>query len=377
MKQPLLSIVVPTKNRYYYLKHLIKYINNFETDEVELLVHDNSDNNAEILDFINKGQYRSISYYYTKDHLSMSENADQAVHKSKGEYVCFIGDDDGVLSNIVEVVENMKQKGYDALLSQNIIYNWPDFSDSSIYNLTSSLLYKKKSGNHYEIDTDRELKECLNSGLRDMCRLPRLYQGIVSRLLLDKIYQIASTYFPGPSPDMANAISLALLHTRTLYYDSPLIISGQSKYVGGGERLMKKLPKISEVSFLPSNISETWDKRIPDYWCADTVWPQSVISAYRAMDIEMPTLNTDKILATFIFDHFAYYNECNSYINNHLHFLWYLISVFIRKACHYLYWRLSFYISNGNSRAEVKIKRGINTIIEAAEFLNNIENKKR
>lgn len=370
-QQPLLSIVVPTKNRYFYLKMLIDLIDSFNNEDIELLVHDNSDNNQEFLEYVNIKQYSFLTYYHTNEQLSMSDNADQAVYKSKGEYVCFIGDDDGVLKNIVDVVKYLKQKGYDALVSQSTIYNWPDFSDASIYHLTSSLLYKKKFGYNYEIDTDKELDNCFNTGLRDMCRLPRLYQGIVSRLLLDKIYHIASTYFPGPSPDMANAISLALLHAKTLYYDFPLIISGQSKYVGGGERLMKKLPKITEVPFLPRNISKTWDKRLPDYWCADTVWPQSVISSYKSMKVEMPPINTDKILATFIFDHFAYYNECKSYINNKIYFLCCLLTVFFKKAIHYLYWRLSFMLSNGKSRAGVIILRDVNSIGEAVNILQN------
>ena len=46
----LLSIVVPTKNRYYYLKSLIKLVQSFNSNEIELVVQDNTENNSEILE---------------------------------------------------------------------------------------------------------------------------------------------------------------------------------------------------------------------------------------------------------------------------------------------------------------------------------------
>ena len=38
----ILSIVVPTKNRFYYLEFLVKYFNSINSNEIELIIHDNS-----------------------------------------------------------------------------------------------------------------------------------------------------------------------------------------------------------------------------------------------------------------------------------------------------------------------------------------------
>ena len=57
--------------------------------------------------------------------------------------MCFLGDDDGILPSILEVVHIMKEKSIDYLISLPTYYNWPDFYDPSVFNLTSSISYMK------------------------------------------------------------------------------------------------------------------------------------------------------------------------------------------------------------------------------------------
>lgn len=117
MSPILLSIVVPTKNRYLYLKYLIQLVDNLHTDEVELVIQDNSDDNSEFLDYLNEKNYSFIRYSYIKGQIPMSENSDRAILNSKGEYVCFLGDDDGFTKFLIEGVRWMKTEGIDAVPS--------------------------------------------------------------------------------------------------------------------------------------------------------------------------------------------------------------------------------------------------------------------
>ena len=61
MERKLLSIVVPTKNRYYYLKYLIRLVDNLHSEEVELVIQDNSDYNNEFVEYLKK---KSFNHYY-------------------------------------------------------------------------------------------------------------------------------------------------------------------------------------------------------------------------------------------------------------------------------------------------------------------------
>ncbi len=371
-KKPLLSIVVPTKNRYKYLKYLIELVAQFQSDEIELVIQDNSDSNSEFLIFLQTIDKKNIIYNYNKGKLSVSENATLSILNSSGDYVCFIGDDDGFCNSIIKIVKYMKSHNIDALISKQTIYDWPDFIDNSIYHLSATLQYKDFSEKITYVNPDKEISKCVNSGLRDLHYLPRVYQGIVSRKYLDLIYDKNNTFFPGPSPDMANAISLALLSPKMVRLDAPLIISGQSKTVGGGERLLgkKNLPNIKDVPFLPSNIEEIWDERLPAVWCADTIWPQSAISAFKAMDVELPKINFNRIMATFIFDHPFYYGKYKRHINSHIEFAYFFIRCFFEKGFRFVYWHLSYILSGRKKRAGVFLERNLINIYDAACFLN-------
>lgn len=63
----LLSIVVPTKNRYYYLTYLLKYFYLIESDEIELIIQDNSDEKNEkeaFVSYLSPINYLSVKYEY-------------------------------------------------------------------------------------------------------------------------------------------------------------------------------------------------------------------------------------------------------------------------------------------------------------------------
>lgn len=106
----LVSVVVPTKNRYKYLKHLIKLVDSFQLPELEFVIQDNSDDNSEILSFLKSYSNPHIKYFYSTDALTMSQNGELAIRRSTGDYVCYIGDDDGVCRNIVDCARWMKSK---------------------------------------------------------------------------------------------------------------------------------------------------------------------------------------------------------------------------------------------------------------------------
>lgn len=84
---PIVSIVVPTKNRYKYLKLLISLIESFNDSRIELLVHDNSDDNAEIKKFLQGKSLLSTRYYYDPDKLSMCENAEVSIKQMVNIFV--------------------------------------------------------------------------------------------------------------------------------------------------------------------------------------------------------------------------------------------------------------------------------------------------
>lgn len=299
--EPLLSIVVPTKNRYYFMKKLVELIDNYKFGGgVELLIQDNTINNNEILEFLSANKYPFVSYYHETKPLSQSGNSDLAVRNSHGEYVCFIGDDDGVTKDILDCCKWMKKESIECVLPERIDYYWPDAEIGTIGLLSTPDFTREIK----ELSTIEALKHLLNRGCIDRGNIPFLYQGIVKRKTLDKIWDKCGTYFPGASPDIANGVSLCMVVDRFVTISAPLIIGGVSKFAAGGINSLKYHAEtdFKKVSQLPTNISEIWCERIPLIWTNPTIWCESVVEALNAWDRDdlIKQINFERLYEYFV-----------------------------------------------------------------------------
>jgi glycosyltransferase involved in cell wall biosynthesis len=362
----LLSIVVPTKDRYCYLKDLVKLILSFESDDIELVVQDNTLNNTEILEFLKVNGNSHIKYYHRKEPLSQSENSTEAIRNSTGEYVCFIGDDDGVTRYIVDVVKWMKENNYSILKAAPAIFKWPSFVSPKHYDVSGTALFNEYSCT-YEVRTCRSiLEDLLKTGIDSLGGMPKVYNGIAKRSVLEKIYNKCGTYFPGPSPDMANAVSLALLENNYVFVDFPVIIGGHSAHLGGGaSRYKKGIGPLDEQPFISQEYKDNWGEKIPKVWASRTVWPESARTALLAFgrDDYLGIIDYNIILRKFIVDHWEYSRLALS-LSEHK------IKLFISSIIHYLIKRIFILLNYYNYKIKNKyegsiIHRNINSIIDA------------
>lgn len=281
---PLISIVVPTKNRYVYLENFVSSFIAFESTEIELIIQDNSDiQSIEFLSFLKKIDDIRIKYFYRNDWLSVVENCDLGIDAAFGEYVCMLGDDDGMLFKVsLDVVRYSIKNKYDAVIVNKAEYYWPDTSHAVWKDLLAgNLFYKKYSFQAKRISIENELLDVLKEGAASSLRLlPRVYHGFVKKEALDKLKSISGSYFPGPSPDMANAIGLSRVVENLVEIDVPAVISGHSKKSTGGMGGEKKHHgRIEDQSFLPKYTSKLWSNKIPKFWSGSTIYAESAKEA--------------------------------------------------------------------------------------------------
>lgn len=307
---PLLSIVVPTKNRYTYLFELIRLLTSFNRTDFEMVIQDNSTDNNEFFDNINLSEYPFISYYYHAEPLSQSRNSDLAIYNAKGQYICFIGDDDGVTRHIFDAVEWMKENNFSILKSALAVYKWPSFISPEHYDVGASCHYNDYKGIYKSVNTKEMLVKLLKSGINTLGYMPKVYNGIVKKETLDRIYSKLNTYFPGPSPDMANAVALALEENSYVYVDYPIIIAGHSVNLGAGAgRYKNGLGPLEDQPFIDQKYKDGWSPKIPKVWAARTVWPESAICALKSYEKNdyLDLIDYDKILRIFAVDHIDYF----------------------------------------------------------------------
>ena len=121
MKEPLLSIVIPTRNRQKYCIAAIKDILSYNDTSFELCIQDNSDDDS-LADYIKHNiRDKRLKYKYISKQLASIFNINDSLFLATGKYVILIGDDDTILSNIFDVVKWADSNGYDSLCPKVVV----------------------------------------------------------------------------------------------------------------------------------------------------------------------------------------------------------------------------------------------------------------
>lgn len=315
--KPIISIVVPTKNRYRYLKHLINLVEGFNDHRIELLIHDNSDDNSEILTFLSDRNLISTKYHHDSAKLSMCENAERGINKASGEFICFIGDDDAVCRNIADCAEWMKKNQIDAVRSLYLNYSWNESlgeNSGSVY--YEDISYDCKLGNPL-----KELKQVLNDGVPHFEYMAKIYHGIVRKSVLEDVQNIGECLFPGPTPDMSGAVSITFFIKKYAMLNIPIVLPGMSRMVGGG--VMGKVLQLDEVKFITDSDREKWPVDFPALWANELIWPIGVLNALKSVKHEecIPWLNKNKMFSRLVLINKAYLKEALRYSQHKVKFI--------------------------------------------------------
>lgn len=265
---PIISIFVPTRNRYEYLKNLVLLIESYNDPRIELVVQDNSDDNKDFLLFLKGVTSISTRYYYYSGFLSMSENSNMGYKHCSGDYVCMIGDDDAVCRNIADCAEWMKKNNIDALRSCEVQFIYDGEHEDILY-------YDTPSAEVNMINPTKALRQTLKNGLIDFGQVPKLYHGIVSKKTLDSFLKEynKTTVFPGCTPDMSGAMLTTCIVKQYVKIGIPVILSGTSKMNSGG--LSGQILKLDEVPWITQETRDSWEKKVPQIWAREFIWPES------------------------------------------------------------------------------------------------------
>lgn len=376
MTQKLLSIVVPTKNRYKYLYKLVELISSFCTNEIELVIQDNSDDNSEFENYLSNKKLDFVKYFHTSGQIPMSKNSDLAILNSTGEYICFIGDDDGVTKEIIECVKMMKAKDIEAIKPSVPSYCWPDVRPGKYLNRATRIIYELPDNKLEKIDNNKVLEEIVSKGFINRGRLPLLYHGIVKRSTLDKIYNIGGTFFPGSSPDIANAVALTLISEKCYTYNRIITISGASMYHGGGAYITtKKHPQLEDIKWLLPKAIDNWNPKVPKIGEGAPIWCDSATKALEYFDRTdlLQKVNYENLYLSLALSYRDLLEVSLSYTRNKPKFYIKFIYNYILKKTNGLY--TVFYNKRGMVPGK-HTKVGFKTIIEASVYFSTLNNVK-
>lgn len=277
-----LSVIIPTKNRQKYCIAAIKQIMQLNLKDVEIIIQDNSDDDS-LYEYIKELDPNKIIYNYHPGLLSFVDNFSEPISFAKGEYICMIGDDDGLLSNISKVVDFAITNEIDAIIpSLDIVYFWP--SDKPlIKNGETGYMYWANKKCHYKyINTDRGLNSLMTKGGQGYQDLdvPRVYHGVVKLSKLNEIKEITGRYFDGLTPDIYMAVALSFVCKRVVRMNFPITISGICPRSGSSDSATgKHTGELKDAPHFRGHVSYEWDAKAPYIYSVESIWAETVLHA--------------------------------------------------------------------------------------------------
>jgi hypothetical protein len=283
-KSPIVSIVVPTRNRHFYLACLIRTLLGMKSDDFEIVVHDNSDENGEYLRECGSITDPRLRYYFNPAKLSIAENCDQVLSLARGRYVCMIGDDDVVTESIVDLARWMEASGIEAAATVYPAYLWPGVGSRLDGQQSGGILrLPRYTGRIERVKTSAALHAVLASGGIMLGDLPSVYAGVISKRALDDLKAATGTYFPGPSPDMANAIGVSAFIESFVKVSVPIYVAGACPKSASAEGARHgHVGEVADKTFLGADTAARWPAEVPFFFSGQTLLAATLIHALEA-----------------------------------------------------------------------------------------------
>jgi glycosyltransferase involved in cell wall biosynthesis len=227
---PKLSIIVPTRERSDTLVHAIRTLVSQDYADCEIIVSDNAsqDDTREVVASFSDPRIRYIN---TGRRMSMSENWEFALADARGEFITYVGDDDGfVRGAVAKAMRLVDESGVSALAWTKVDYYWPE---CPIENLRNFIFLKGGNNQVHMANGLRKLKGVLDfREAYGYSRLPCIYNGVIRRSLLEeaKASSINGKFFNSQAPDVFSAIVLSMMTNRYLLSEYPFSVSGNSRH---------------------------------------------------------------------------------------------------------------------------------------------------
>lgn len=282
---PLISIIIPTRNRQRYANAAVRTILSFKKD-IQVIVQDNSDDNSlkeMLIDILDES---TVIYNHIDGKIGGIDNYDIAARNATGEYFCAIGDDDSLLPEIEDCALWMKKNNLDAVLPfKGISYYWPGNLEARH---NAFLGIGEFNGTVAYHDPLNGLLELLKQGGQNYLSLPMpgSYHGLVKRSRMQEIAIKTGKFYGGLSPDMYSATCLSLLpNMRFARIDYPITLPGICPQ--STSALSDHGKHFGEFEDTPHFVGllepYSWDALIPRIYSVQTIWAETMLHAIKRM----------------------------------------------------------------------------------------------
>jgi glycosyltransferase involved in cell wall biosynthesis len=224
-------VLLPTRNRLELLKYAIETVRRQDYEDWEVIVSDN-DSEEDVQGYIRSLDEPRIKYYRTNEFVSVTDNWNNALEKSSGDYIIMLGDDDCLMKRYFTRIKDLAETydNPDFIYTNAFIYAYPgvmpDFPDGFLQLYKCDALFNTAKEPYWLGHSDAMglVHKSMNF------EVPFAYNmqhSVISRRFLDSLGS-RGPFFQSPYPDFYASLVMFLKAKRILIYPQPLVIIGVS-----------------------------------------------------------------------------------------------------------------------------------------------------
>lgn len=232
--RPIISVVIPTRDRPETLRSCLAALKHHISDRIEIVVHDNcsAPETNEVVKLAQKLDPR-IRYFRAAVSTSQRHNFELGLAAATGDYLTIIGDDDGFcLGSLDWLAGHLANDPADAVRWNLVHYAWPTLStdgEGFVRVFASHYYGGWRNGSAETIAQNTATAKNIGSWDNIL-----IYHGMVSRKLYERIKaKSGGVFFPYLMPDVYMHNLIAFHCDKLLQVDNPVSIYGTSGHSAG------------------------------------------------------------------------------------------------------------------------------------------------
>jgi glycosyltransferase involved in cell wall biosynthesis len=263
------SICIPTRERAATIGPCIETCLAQCYDDMEILISDNAslDKTAEVVKSFNSPK---IKYFRQAKRISMRQNFEFLANKATGDYVIFIGDDDGLMPLGLKTLANfLAKQPVDVINWTGVVYYWPDRLKPGVGLI--NFKYQKLFGGLSFPDPKKRLAALSSGRTESYIYGSNLYHGCVSKRVIDEVRHVTGRVFSDHMPDVYACVAFLFSARSMAYFDHPISICGVSLASNGfsffadrqsGEREMTPTERFADEANADPDIKRPYNPHL-------------------------------------------------------------------------------------------------------------------
>lgn len=225
------SVLLPTRNRLDLLSRAIETVRRQNYDNWEIIVSDNF-SEEDVSGYIKSLNDMRIKYFRTDRFIPVTDNWNNAIDKSVGDYVIMLGDDDCLMKGYFSTLSKLIEKfdAPDFVYTGAFLYAYPGVMPGvpdGFLRLYSNRKIYQSAREPFWLENDKALEFAHDSLNFRVTFDYNMQFSLVSRKLIERMKPYGP-FYQSPYPDYYASNAMMLKAERIMVVPQPLVTVGIS-----------------------------------------------------------------------------------------------------------------------------------------------------